>query len=101
GILPLPGRGAEAFAFSGDRDREDFGFGMRGNGPGMRGYGGMFAAEGALIESVATGSPAEKAGLKRGDLVLSVDGTTVDARAPLGDLVAAKKVGDTVTLSVT
>ncbi len=30
-----------------------------------------------------------------------MDGTTVDARNPLGDLVSAKKVGDTVTLSVT
>ena len=41
----------------------------------MRGDG-MFAAEGALIEGVTTGSPAEKAGLKQGDLILSVDGTT-------------------------
>jgi len=101
GLLPLPGRGGEAFAFRGDRDGQDFGYGMRGTGPGMHGFGGMFAAEGALIEDVTTGSPAEKAGLKRGDLILSVDGTTVDARTSLGELVAAKKVGDTVTLSVT
>jgi S1-C subfamily serine protease len=105
GILPLPGRDAQAFA-SGDFPRgmmggENLGDGTRGYGPGMRGYGAMFAAEGALVQGVTTGSPAEKAGLKHGDLILSVDGTTVDARATLGDLVAAKKVGDTVTLSVT
>ena len=105
GILPLPGRGP------GMMDDQDFGLGMRGYGPGMRGggpgrqgpdgFGPMFPAEGALVESVAAGSPAEKAGLKKGDLILSVDGTTVDERNPLADLVSAKKVGDTITLSVT
>jgi S1-C subfamily serine protease len=110
GILPLPGRGPGVFGYEGGHGMmgdEDFGYGMRGYGgygPGMRGpdgYGPMFPAEGALIESVTAGSPAEKAGLKKGDLILSVDGTTVDARNSLADLVSAKKVGDTVTLSVT
>jgi len=102
GILPLPGRGG--LGMMGD---EDFGYGMhgyRGDGPGMRGddgWGPMFPAEGALVEGVTAGGPAEKAGLKKGDLILSVDGTTVDPRNPLADLVTAKKVGDTVTLSVT
>jgi S1-C subfamily serine protease len=84
GILPLRGRGDE-LAF----------------GPGMRGYGMMFPSEGALVEGVAANSPAEKAGLKKGDLILSVDGTTVDERNPLADLVSSKKVGDTITLTVT
>jgi S1-C subfamily serine protease len=73
-------------------------------GPGMRGDDGdgpQFPAEGVLVESVAAGSPAEKAGLKKGDLILSMDGTTVDMRNPLADLVSAKKAGDTITLSVT
>lgn len=86
------------------RGDRDFGNEMRGDSPGMHGYdgrGSMFAAEGALIESVTAGSPAEKAGLKQGDLILSVDGTTVDARNALADLISAKKVGDTITLSVT
>jgi S1-C subfamily serine protease len=100
GILPLPGRG------TGMMGGGDFGYGMRGrgdDGPGMRGedgFGAMFAAEGAPVENVTPGSPAEKAGLKKGDLILSVDGTTVDARNPLADLVSMKKIGDTVTLSV-
>jgi len=83
GILPLPGRADELAA-----------------GPGMRGFGGMFPMEGALVEGVAPNSPAEKAGLKKGDLVLSVDGTTVDERNALADLVASRKVGDTLTLAV-
>ena len=85
------------------RGDDDSGYGMRGFGPGMHGFDGrgMFAAEGALIEDVTAASPAEKAGLKKGDLILSVDGTTVDGRNALADLVSAKKVGDTITLSIT
>ena len=83
GILPLPGRADELAA-----------------GPGMRRFGGMFPMEGALVEGVAPNSPAEKAGLQKGDLVLSVDGTTVDERNALADLVASRKVGDTLTLAV-
>jgi S1-C subfamily serine protease len=105
GILPLAGRdGAFAFGGPGMRGGDDgFGYGTRGPGfgPGMRGYPGMFPGEGALVQSVTPASPAEKAGLKKGDLILSVDGTTVDQRNSLSGLVAARKVGDTVTLSVT
>lgn len=72
--------------------------------PRQRGGGGFAwdypPGPGALIVRVVGGSPAEKAGLKEGDVVESVDGTAVDATHPLGDLVSAKKVGDTVTLSV-
>jgi S1-C subfamily serine protease len=98
GVLPFPGRGPGMMD-----DEEDFGLGMRGYGPGRQGPDGfrpMFAADGALVESVTAGSPAEKAGLKRGDLILSVDGTTVDERNQLAELVSAKRVGDTITLSV-
>jgi S1-C subfamily serine protease len=91
GILPLPGRGA------GMMDDEEFGYGMHGFGM----HGPIGPAEGALVEGVAPGSPAEKAGLKQGDVILSVDGTRVDMRHSLGDLVSAKKAGDSITLAVT
>ncbi|MGO9308893.1 MAG: PDZ domain-containing protein [Spirochaetia bacterium] len=98
GILSLPGRGAGMIGGGdfGMRGPGDFGHGMRGED----GYRALFAAEGAPLENVTTAGPAEKAGLKKGDLILSVDGTTVDARNQLGDLISAKKPGDTVTLSV-
>ncbi len=102
GILPQPGRGGElAFGgpgmMGGDNGLRG-GSGPRGNG--MGGTYGIFPGEGALVEGVTPGSPAEKAGLKRGDLILSVDGTTVDDRNPLSGLVAARKAGDVVTLAV-
>jgi S1-C subfamily serine protease len=56
--------------------------------------------EGALVENVAAGSPADKAGVRQGDVILSVDGTRIGAENSLGDLVTGRKIGDTVTLSV-
>ena len=59
-----------------------------------------FPPGGAFVDSVAADSPAEKAGLKKGDVILSVDGAAFGPQSGLGDLIAARKVGDTVTLSV-
>jgi S1-C subfamily serine protease len=63
-------------------------------------FGYQFPFSGAYVTSVAAGSPAEKAGLQQGDVILSVDGTNVDPRHNLADLIGAKKIGDTVTLSI-
>jgi S1-C subfamily serine protease len=75
------------------------GFGLD-DGQGDGRFGMMQAGPGAFVASVVTGGPAEKAGIVQGDVILSVDGAAVDAKKPLGDIIAAKKVGDTVTLSV-
>jgi S1-C subfamily serine protease len=55
---------------------------------------------GALVTTVTSGSPAETAGLKQGDVIVSFDGTAIDAQHQLSELVGAKKSGDVVTLSV-
>ena len=57
-------------------------------------------ASGAEVVKVVPASPAEKAGLKPGDLIVSVDGKRVDFQNTLGELIAARKVGDVVALSV-
>jgi S1-C subfamily serine protease len=64
--------------------------------------GGRFflRSEGALVAKVAEDGPAAKAGITAGDLILSVDGTAVGAEESLAGLIAAKKAGDAVTLSV-
>ena len=61
---------------------------------------GLFTA-GAFVARVSAGGPADKAGIRRGDVILSVDGTKVDANHSLSSLIQGKKSGDTVTLSVT
>jgi S1-C subfamily serine protease len=55
---------------------------------------------GAIIRSVIADSPAEQAGLKRGDIVTAVDGTAIDTQHTLRDLIVAHKIGDVITLTV-
>lgn len=55
---------------------------------------------GAYVRDVATGSPADQAGLQSGDFILSVDDQVIDASNRLADILAGYKPGDRVTLSV-
>ncbi|HEX7393683.1 MAG TPA: PDZ domain-containing protein [Anaerolineaceae bacterium] len=57
-------------------------------------------ANGALVVSVDADSPASQAGLKQGDVILSVDGTDVTPVSTLANLIAALKSADKVTLKV-
>ena len=53
---------------------------------------------GAAVVVVSTGSPAEKAGLRVGDVVLSIDGVKVTDAGALTAAVEAHQPGDTVTI---
>jgi 2-alkenal reductase len=66
---------------------------------------------GALIEpttdatgndqpAIAPGSPAEKAGLKAGDIILAIEGITVDSEHPLDALLTSYAPGQSVKLTV-
>jgi serine protease Do len=55
---------------------------------------------GVLISDVNLGSPAEKAGLRRGDVVLKVDNKPVDSAAQLRNLVAAAGAGSKTRLMI-
>lgn len=57
---------------------------------------GMKTPEGVLITSVSPGSAAAKAGLKRGDVVLTVDGKKVRNSADLVALLYTYRAGDKV-----
>ncbi|MDP3736055.1 MAG: Do family serine endopeptidase [Hyphomonadaceae bacterium] len=56
--------------------------------------------KGVLISDVYPGSPAEKAGLKKGDLVLSIDGREVFDDKGMKFIAATKAEGETVDLSI-
>ncbi len=75
------------------------GYGMRA-APFNRGPNGPVFQAGAVVASVASGAPAEKAGIKAGDVILSVDGTAVGPESDLAALISQHKPGDKVTLSV-
>src|SRR5574339_5081 len=57
-------------------------------------------ASGALIARVEPGSPADKAGLKPGDVVLAFNGQEIDDPNKLPRLVAATKPGQSATLRI-
>ena len=56
--------------------------------------------EGALVASVGEESPAKKAGLKAGDIILKFDGEKIDKMRDLPKLVSNTKVGKTVELEI-
>src|SRR5690606_38853512 len=61
---------------------------------------GMEKPYGALITAVAKGGPAETAGLKIGDVVLSVQGVRVDNQDVLGYRLSTAGIGNTVSIEI-
>ncbi|MDD2735110.1 MAG: DegQ family serine endoprotease [Desulfuromonadaceae bacterium] len=57
---------------------------------------GLEEAEGALVSEVFKGSPAEKSGVKVGDIILAFDGKPVHEVSELPRLVAGTKIGKSV-----
>ncbi|MBP5204553.1 trypsin-like peptidase domain-containing protein [bacterium] len=53
---------------------------------------------GAFIKEVESGSPADKAGIKKGDIITTFDGQPVTGS--LTDMIQTKKVGDTVEIKL-
>lgn len=61
---------------------------------------GLEGTQGALVASVVEGGPAEKAGVKMGDVILSLDGEPLDDPKDLPRMVAASKAGSELALTV-
>ncbi len=55
---------------------------------------------GALVQSVAEGSPSEKGGIKAGDIILEFDGKIINQMKELPLIVAQTEVGKTVNVKV-
>ncbi|WP_031596135.1 Do family serine endopeptidase [Ferrovum myxofaciens] len=58
---------------------------------------GLPKAEGALVVSVQKGSPAERAGIQPGDIILRFDGKTVNNQTDLPRIVSSVKSGSGVS----
>jgi S1-C subfamily serine protease len=62
---------------------------------------GDTGGKGVYVGSVTPGGPAEKAGLKQGDVITAVNGTPTPTIEALGTELAGLKPGQTITLKVT
>ncbi len=61
---------------------------------------GLDSTDGALVTDVRQDTPAEKAGLRHGDVILEVDGRPVEDTRGLIDYISAKPPGETVVLGL-
>ena len=63
--------------------------------------GDTASGDGAQVTNVLGGTPADKAGLKAGDVITSVNGDAISTADELTSNLGARKPGDKVTLEVT
>ena len=56
--------------------------------------------QGALVASVGENSPADKAGIKAGDIILNFDGKKIDTMRTLPKVVASTQVGKSVEVKI-
>nr|WP_040501844.1 DegQ family serine endoprotease [Herbaspirillum sp. YR522] len=61
---------------------------------------GLARAQGALVQRVEPGGPAEKGGLEAGDIILKFNGTAIERPSDLPRMVGATKPGAKATVSV-
>ncbi len=61
---------------------------------------GLPSAQGALVSQVIDGSPAQKAGIHTGDVIISVNGQPVKSNGELRNAIGLLRVGDKVEIGL-
>ncbi len=70
------------------------------NSEGLAHYLGLRVSRGVVVLDVTPNSPVAQAGLRRGDVVLSVDGQRVDNVEQLREGIFKHQIGDTIRIQV-
>ncbi|MBC7099425.1 Do family serine endopeptidase [Candidatus Bipolaricaulota bacterium] len=68
--------------------------------PGMEEEFGVAPGEGVLVADVVEGSPADEAGLRAGDVIVSVDGVPVGSTDELQTEIMYRRVGEEVEIGI-
>ena len=67
--------------------------------PALRQQYGFTPTSGAVILSVVSGSPADKAGLVQGDVIVNIGGTTINSSDDLQKVIQNDKAGQSVSIT--
>ena len=67
--------------------------------PALRQQYGFTPTQGAVVLSVVPGSPADKAGLVQGDVIVNIDGKAITSAEDLQKVVQAGKPGQTISIT--
>jgi len=82
------------------RIRPWMGITMQDLTPDLAAYFNLDITEGVIINTVVSGAPADQAGLRRGDIILSLDGTRISSSEQLQSIVRGHQAGDAVEIIV-
>jgi serine protease Do len=61
---------------------------------------GFTVSSGAVVMSVVAGTGAATAGVKQGDIIVKIDGTTIASAQDVTSVISAKRPGDNITVEV-
>ena len=64
------------------------------------GYKVQVGGDGARVQQVIAKSPADRAGLRAGDVIVDIDGTRIQLKDQVGEIVQAQPAGTTFTVTV-
>jgi len=91
---------AEQLKETGQTNRGWLGVGIQDVSPELAESFNLDRVAGALISSVGDGSPAERGGIRQGDIVLKFNGKSVNRSGELPSLVGAVRSGEKVNVTV-
>ncbi len=81
-------------------ERAALGISIRDAGPNDAAYVGLTEIRGVKVETFSTNSPAEAAGIRPGDIIISVDGKQVNYTAQLQQAIGFSRPGQVVQVEV-
>ncbi|MFC1858226.1 Do family serine endopeptidase, partial [Thermodesulfobacteriota bacterium] len=90
----------EQLKTKGEVTRGWLGVGIQDISEEMSEYYGLKNRKGAMVAEVFEGDPADKAGIKTGDVIVEVNGEKIESSRDLTHIIAGITVGDTIKIEV-